>query len=192
MRRDAVQHDGRWFVPTTDETKWVSSWSEFLNVNKTAGVPCIHFNEDQTEIRLSLPAPYKFAIDFPPHLNAQRVRESAARVTRQFNTTAVGEGFRVQSYLNITTYRRGKRTSTLRFADQKGAVGEIVTWPNHLAPVDHETALREAFRIITDKYGDNAFPTITPPPHRTVHAPSPGGADKSPGIETGPEPGTRR
>lgn len=59
LRDDAVKHDGRHIVPTSDKTKWVSNWEEFRAVG---GV--VAFNEDQTEIELLLPEPYKFSIRF--------------------------------------------------------------------------------------------------------------------------------
>lgn len=49
----------RRYVPTSDATKWVGNWGEFI----AAGGVC-HFNEDQTEIILTLPVPYKFGIGF--------------------------------------------------------------------------------------------------------------------------------
>lgn len=59
IREDAVRHQGRYIVPTTDETKWVGTWEEFKAVG---GGMC--WSEDQTEIELTLPAPYKFSIQF--------------------------------------------------------------------------------------------------------------------------------
>lgn len=59
LRSDAVKWAGRYAVPTTADTKWVSNWQEFLDVG---GVVC--FCEDQTEIELLLPEPYKFGIKF--------------------------------------------------------------------------------------------------------------------------------
>lgn len=59
MRSDAVKYRERWTVPTTNETKWVGNMEEF-----TAAGGMICFNEDQTEIELLLPEPYKFSIQF--------------------------------------------------------------------------------------------------------------------------------
>jgi hypothetical protein len=59
LRDDAIKHSGRYYVPTTDQTKWVSNWTEFL---EAGGNVC--FSEDQTEIELLLPEPYKFGIRF--------------------------------------------------------------------------------------------------------------------------------
>jgi hypothetical protein len=49
----------REYVPTTHETKWVGNWDEF----RSAGGQ-VHFNEDQTEITLTLPEGVKFGITF--------------------------------------------------------------------------------------------------------------------------------
>lgn len=59
VRDDAVRHNGRYTVPTSDATKWVGDWDEF---RAAGGQVC--FGEDQTEIELKLPAPYKFSIRF--------------------------------------------------------------------------------------------------------------------------------
>lgn len=59
IREDAVLHMGRYFVPTTGETKWVSTMEEF----RAAG-GIFAFNEDQTEIALRLPVGHKFSIRF--------------------------------------------------------------------------------------------------------------------------------
>ena len=59
LRSDAIRHDGRYFVPTSNETKWVDTWEGFL---AAGGVVC--FNEGQTEIELLLPEPYKFGCGF--------------------------------------------------------------------------------------------------------------------------------
>lgn len=63
-RPDAVWHRGRAYVPTvygekTGNTKWVGSWDEFRAAGGVA-----HFNEDQTEIVLTLPAGFKFGCNF--------------------------------------------------------------------------------------------------------------------------------
>ena len=66
--RDVVREDAlrigsgssqRLFCPTTETTKWVETWQEA----KAAGME-VCWNEDQTEIELRLPAPYKFSIQF--------------------------------------------------------------------------------------------------------------------------------
>jgi len=64
-RRDAVIVGGagrqpRRYVLTTDATIWVGTWEEF---RKAGG--CRHWNEDQTEIVLTVPEPYKLSIKFP-------------------------------------------------------------------------------------------------------------------------------
>lgn len=59
MRPDAVRYMGRLIVPTSEATLWVADWAEF----KDAKGVCT-FSEDQTEITLSLPEPYKFSIGF--------------------------------------------------------------------------------------------------------------------------------
>lgn len=63
-REDAIWHRGRRIVPTVygereGNTQWVSNWDEF----KTAG-GITHFNEDQTELVLTLPSGWKFGIRF--------------------------------------------------------------------------------------------------------------------------------
>lgn len=60
LRSDSVKHQGRYIVPTTEETKYVQTWEEFHTAGGTQ-----HFNEDQTEIELLLPEGYKFGISFP-------------------------------------------------------------------------------------------------------------------------------
>lgn len=47
------------YVPTTPETKWISTWADFRAARGMLG-----FNEDQTEICLHLPVGYKFSIQF--------------------------------------------------------------------------------------------------------------------------------
>lgn len=63
VREDAVRigSDGnrRNYCPTTEKTLWVETWDEA----KAAGME-VCWNEDQTEIELRLPAPYKFSIQF--------------------------------------------------------------------------------------------------------------------------------
>ena len=61
IRNDAVRlkDPRRWYVPTTDRTKWVSTWEEFRAAGGT-----VSFSEDQAEIELLLPEPYKFSIQF--------------------------------------------------------------------------------------------------------------------------------
>lgn len=51
--------DRRLFVPTTWETKWVRNWDEFRAADGKA-----LWNEDQTEIVLSLPPGHKFSCSF--------------------------------------------------------------------------------------------------------------------------------
>jgi hypothetical protein len=58
-REDAIEHNGRYIVPTRPDTAWVATLGEF----KAAG-GIIHFSEDQTEITLTLPVGSKFSIKF--------------------------------------------------------------------------------------------------------------------------------
>lgn len=75
-RDDAEWHNGRRVVPSRPGTVYVSTWAEF---RQAGGVQ--NFNEDQTEIVLTLPSGYKFGIQFqdasrteaePPHIRAER------------------------------------------------------------------------------------------------------------------------
>lgn len=65
MRKDAIIHRGRVFVPTRygrndgTDTKWIENLTEF---RAAGGILC--FNEDQTEITLRLPEGYKFSCRF--------------------------------------------------------------------------------------------------------------------------------
>jgi hypothetical protein len=70
QREDAViignVHSRRYYVPTiygdadaSRNTKWVGNMVEF----RAAG-GCLHFNEDHTEITLTLPPGYKFGCGF--------------------------------------------------------------------------------------------------------------------------------
>lgn len=64
LREDAIWHAGRRYVPTiygeaSGNTQWVSTMNEL----RTAG-GTMHFNEDQTEIVLTLPPGWKFSIRF--------------------------------------------------------------------------------------------------------------------------------
>lgn len=63
IRDDAVKilvGPNRYYVPTqSGVTKWVETWDEF----KAAG-GWVGFSEDQTEIELLLPEPYKFSCKF--------------------------------------------------------------------------------------------------------------------------------
>lgn len=61
IRGDAQRdyRTGQYRVPTTDRTKWVSTWKEF----KAAG-GAVCFEDDQSRIELLLPEPYKFSIQF--------------------------------------------------------------------------------------------------------------------------------
>lgn len=61
LRGDArrARNPDRYYCPTTEATQWVTTWQEF----KDAGGN-IAFNEDQTEIELLLPEPYKFGVTF--------------------------------------------------------------------------------------------------------------------------------
>lgn len=63
-RNDAVWHHGRSYVPTiwgqrSGNTRFVSNWDEF----KAAG-GITHFNEDFTEVVLTLPEGCKFSCQF--------------------------------------------------------------------------------------------------------------------------------
>lgn len=62
QREDAVQYNGRDYVPTIygqpeGNTVWVDSLKKLCEVGGT-----ICFNEDQTEIHLTLPVGHKFSI----------------------------------------------------------------------------------------------------------------------------------
>lgn len=61
VREDAIRlrNPNRLYCPTTEATKWVDTWEDA----KAAGMEVCH-GEDQTEITLRLPAPYKFSIQF--------------------------------------------------------------------------------------------------------------------------------
>lgn len=61
IRNDAIKmrNPDRWYVPTSEQTKWVSTWAEFKAAGGTT-----NFSEDQGEIELLLPAPFKFSIQF--------------------------------------------------------------------------------------------------------------------------------
>lgn len=59
----------RQYVPTIwgqpeGNTQFVHTWADFQKVMADHKLPGIHFNEDQTEITLTLPVGYKFAIGF--------------------------------------------------------------------------------------------------------------------------------
>jgi hypothetical protein len=59
-RMDAVkQADGRWAVPSGRDTVWVETWEKFRAVGGMVG-----FNEDQTEVTLTLPPGVKFSVGF--------------------------------------------------------------------------------------------------------------------------------
>lgn len=49
----------RYYVPTTESTVWVRNWEQFRMAGGRAS-----WNEDQTEITLSLPVGHKFSIQF--------------------------------------------------------------------------------------------------------------------------------
>jgi hypothetical protein len=59
-RLDSVEHNGRWIVPTTYDTKWL----EPADLNSVF----FAFNEDQTEITLHAPEGTKFGIGFTEQL----------------------------------------------------------------------------------------------------------------------------
>ena len=61
IRDDAVRlrNPDRWYVPTRVATKWVTTWEEF-----SAAGGKVAFSEDQAEVELLLPVPYKFSIHF--------------------------------------------------------------------------------------------------------------------------------
>lgn len=66
-RADAVDWNGRDYVPTVygqkeGNTIWVGSWTEFRAVGG-----CTNFNEDQTEVTLTLPVGHKFSVGFYRH-----------------------------------------------------------------------------------------------------------------------------
>jgi hypothetical protein len=63
-RSDAVWHAGRRYVPTIwgqpeGNTRHVDTWEEFQEAGG-----CCHFNEDQTEVVLTLPEGVKFSCRF--------------------------------------------------------------------------------------------------------------------------------
>ncbi len=63
-RADAVWHNGRRIVPTIwgepeGNTRYVKSWTDFRDAGGL-----VTFNEDQTEIYLTLPEGCKFSIGF--------------------------------------------------------------------------------------------------------------------------------
>ena len=64
-REDAVIHNGREYVPTIyghpdqENTVWVSDIADLIKVGGS-----MRFNEDQTEITLTLPVRHKFSIGF--------------------------------------------------------------------------------------------------------------------------------
>lgn len=59
LRQDAVRYNNDWYCPTSEKTKWVATWEEFIAAGGQVG-----HNEDQTEITLRLPEPYKFSVRF--------------------------------------------------------------------------------------------------------------------------------
>lgn len=82
-REDAVIHNGREFVPTVygqdaGNTVWVDSLEKLTAVGGS-----ITFNEDQTEIWLSLPKDHKFSI--------QMFKEPQAQGPRPIDTPATPE-----------------------------------------------------------------------------------------------------
>lgn len=58
-RTDAEWRAGRRYVPTSSNTRWVFDWTEFRAAGGIA-----NFNEDQTEVTLTLPPGVKFSIGF--------------------------------------------------------------------------------------------------------------------------------
>ena len=63
IREDSFKDrsSGHWRTPTTEATRWVENWEEFI---KAGGQTC--WEEDSTELTLRLPSPYKFSIRFKP------------------------------------------------------------------------------------------------------------------------------
>jgi hypothetical protein len=56
-RADAICHRGRKYVPTIEgQTKWVSTLQEFVDAGGIFG-----WNDDQTEVTLYLPPPFKIS-----------------------------------------------------------------------------------------------------------------------------------
>lgn len=62
VRNDAIRltDPPRHYVPTSDQTKWISTIAE---LREAGGTIC--FSEDQSYAEIVLPAPYKLAIGFP-------------------------------------------------------------------------------------------------------------------------------
>lgn len=62
QRDDAVNHNGRDYVPTIyGEKEGNTVWVDNLAMLRAVG-GIVHFNEDQTEIWLTLPVGHKFSI----------------------------------------------------------------------------------------------------------------------------------
>jgi hypothetical protein len=104
-RPDAVWHQGRRFVPTIygereGNTVWLDSFAGF----KAAG-GIQHFNEDQTEIVLTLPERHKFSIQFGRHDKAASDLLAALVIAERF--MAGFEGDELQEGIDgmITTVR---------------------------------------------------------------------------------------
>ena len=77
IREDAVEHNGRYIVPTiygtgdpSRDTIWIDTWAAF---KACGGVTC--WSEDQTEIELTLPVRHKFSIQFMRNENAPQPLE---------------------------------------------------------------------------------------------------------------------
>lgn len=49
-----------------------------------------------------------------------------------------------QDLMEVTEYRLGKKSSTLRFSDTREV---IVTWPNAIAPVTHYEACEQGLAL---------------------------------------------
>ena len=93
-REDAVIHMGREFVPTTNETKYVSSLAEMIAAGGT-----ICFNEDQTEIYLTLPVGHKFSIKA---LDTERAAPDLLAALRSVVFQADSSGDGTETYAEIT------------------------------------------------------------------------------------------
>lgn len=95
IRDDAVKYRDRYIVPTSDATKWVATWAEA----QAAGLN-ICWNEDQTEIELLLPEPYKFSIQFP---SADPERHRSAVTLEPYVSGDDGELSRKQFLFAVAT-----------------------------------------------------------------------------------------
>lgn len=95
IRDDAVKHRDHYTVPTTNKTKWVATWAEL----RAAGAN-VCWNEDQTEIELLLPEPFKFSIQFP---NDDKERHRSALTLEPYVSGDDGDLNREQFLLAVAS-----------------------------------------------------------------------------------------